>query len=75
MKIPRTSAVSANGWSIRSWLCQGWVRHIDSIEAFRYITMLLLLRRSDLSIISVWHPSFLEQTDGCVRTALQRSDH
>ena len=39
----------------------GWVRHIESIEAFRYITMLLLLRRPDLSIISVWHPSFLEQ--------------
>jgi len=37
----------------------GSVRHIRSMEAFRYTTLLFLLRRRDLSLISVWHPSFL----------------
>jgi hypothetical protein len=37
----------------------GAVRHIRSMEAFRYTTLLFLLRRRDLSLISVWHPSFL----------------
>lgn len=32
---------------------------ITDLEIFRYVTLLLLLRESDLSIISVWHPSFL----------------
>jgi hypothetical protein len=38
-----------------------WVRHVESIEAFQYITLLLLLRCRDLRLISVWHPSFLTQ--------------
>ncbi|HEU4387782.1 MAG TPA: GH3 auxin-responsive promoter family protein, partial [Blastocatellia bacterium] len=38
----------------------GEIRDIASIEDWRYVTMLLLLRRRDLSLISVWHPSFLE---------------
>jgi hypothetical protein len=37
----------------------GAVRHIRQMEAFRYATLLFLLRRRDLSLISVWHPSFL----------------
>jgi hypothetical protein len=37
----------------------GAVRHIRDMDAFRYATLLFLLRRSDLSLISVWHPSFL----------------
>jgi hypothetical protein len=36
------------------------VRHIGEIEAFRYVTLRLLLGRADLRLISVWHPSFLE---------------
>ncbi len=35
------------------------VRFIEDIEAFRYVTLLHLLRRRDLRLISVWHPSFL----------------
>lgn len=37
----------------------GIVRHVRDMDAFRYITLLFLLRRRDLSLISVWHPSFL----------------
>lgn len=37
----------------------GAVRHIRQMDAFRYATLLFLLRRRDLSLISVWHPSFL----------------
>ncbi len=35
------------------------VRHLHDIEAFRYATLLHLLRARDLTLISVWHPSFL----------------
>jgi hypothetical protein len=35
------------------------VRHIDDCEAFRYVTLLFLLRQRRLRLISVWHPSFL----------------
>jgi hypothetical protein len=35
------------------------VRLINDLEVFRYVTLLCLLRRKDLSLISVWHPSFL----------------
>jgi hypothetical protein len=35
------------------------VRYIQSMEDWRYVTALLLLRRANLSLISVWHPSFL----------------
>lgn len=37
----------------------GTVRHVRDSDAFRYVTLLFLLRRRDLSLISVWHPSFL----------------
>ena len=35
------------------------LRLISNIETFRYLTLLCLLRRRDLRLISVWHPSFL----------------
>ena len=35
------------------------VRLVHSIRAFRYVTLLFLLRCSELRIVSVWHPSFL----------------
>src|ERR1700689_1545047 len=34
------------------------LQYITAIEDWRYITALLLLRRRDLSLVSVWHPSF-----------------
>ena len=37
----------------------GAVRWVRDIETFRYVTLLFLLHRRDLSLISVWHPSFL----------------
>jgi len=37
----------------------GAVRHVRDPDAFRYVTLLFLLRRRDLTLISVWHPSFL----------------
>jgi hypothetical protein len=37
----------------------GAVRHVWHVESFRYVTLLFLLRRSDLALVSVWHPSFL----------------
>lgn len=35
------------------------VRLVRDIESFRYVTLLFLLRRADLTLFSVWHPSFL----------------
>lgn len=35
------------------------VQHAESLETFRYQTLLHLLRCRDLRLISVWHPSFL----------------
>ncbi|HXA79779.1 MAG TPA: GH3 auxin-responsive promoter family protein [Opitutaceae bacterium] len=35
------------------------VRHVTKIDAFRRITLLLLLRQKELRLISIWHPSFL----------------
>jgi hypothetical protein len=37
----------------------GSVRHLRDPDAFRYATLKYLLMRRDLSLISVWHPSFL----------------
>lgn len=37
----------------------GHVSRLEDPEQFRRITLLFLLRRRDLSLISVWHPSFL----------------
>jgi hypothetical protein len=44
----------------------GAVRHVRDLEAFRYVTLLFLLRRRDLSLISVWHPSFLTLLAGAL---------
>lgn len=35
------------------------VKHIRSVNTFRYITLLFLLRCEDLRLISVWNPTFL----------------
>ena len=37
----------------------GAVRLVRDVDAFRYVTLLFLLQRPDLSLVSVWHPSFL----------------
>ncbi|HUA64528.1 MAG TPA: GH3 auxin-responsive promoter family protein [Alphaproteobacteria bacterium] len=37
----------------------GEVRLNLDLDQFRYVTLLCLLRRPDLRLISVWHPSFL----------------
>ena len=56
----------------------GAVRHIKDIDRFRYVTLLYLLRRRDLSLISVWHPSFLtlllEALPACWMSLLQDLD-
>ena len=35
------------------------LRLVGDLEKFRYLTLLALLRQSELSFVSVWHPSFL----------------
>lgn len=35
------------------------VRLIEDVDSFRYVTLLFLLRSRDLSMISIWHPTFL----------------
>lgn len=35
------------------------VRLIDEMEAFRYVTLLFLLRSRSLALISIWNPTFL----------------
>lgn len=35
------------------------VRLIEDIDSFRYVTLLFLLRSRSLSMISIWHPTFL----------------
>jgi hypothetical protein len=35
------------------------VRLIENIDSFRYVSLLFLLRRPDLRLLSVWNPSFL----------------
>jgi hypothetical protein len=37
----------------------GAVRFLRDVDSFRYATLLFLLRRPDLTVISIWHPSFL----------------
>ncbi|HUR45225.1 MAG TPA: GH3 auxin-responsive promoter family protein [Candidatus Saccharimonadales bacterium] len=36
-----------------------WVQTAENMEAFRYVTLLFLLRCPELRLISVWHPSYL----------------
>jgi hypothetical protein len=35
------------------------VRFVSDMESFRYVTLRFLLARADLTLVSVWHPSFL----------------
>lgn len=35
------------------------VKHIDDIRAFRYVTLLFLLKSRHLAFLSVWNPTFL----------------
>ncbi|HVU27009.1 MAG TPA: GH3 auxin-responsive promoter family protein [Verrucomicrobiae bacterium] len=35
------------------------MRLVSDMEQFQYLTLLCLLRREDLRLISIWHPSFL----------------
>lgn len=35
------------------------VRLVQDVDVFRYVTRLALLRARDLTLVSVWHPSFL----------------
>jgi hypothetical protein len=50
---------------MRRWLAEATfavpaaLRLVADMECFRYLTLLSLLRRPDLALISVWHPSFL----------------
>jgi hypothetical protein len=44
----------------------GAVRFARDVESFRYVTLLFLLRRRDLALISVWHPSFLTLLAGAL---------
>jgi hypothetical protein len=37
----------------------GELRMVEEMGRFRYLTLLCLLRRPDLRLISIWHPSFL----------------
>ena len=43
----------------RTLAVPGDVRHLHEIDAFRRATLVHLLRARDLTLISVWHPSFL----------------
>lgn len=37
------------------------ITRVTDPEAFRYLTLVFLLRAGDLRLISVWHPSFLDR--------------
>ncbi len=48
-------------WLVRQALViPSWVRHIQNLDTWRAVTMLGLLRRRDLRLISIWHPSFFD---------------
>ena len=61
--LPATRNI-LGGWMRRAveaaMAVPGELNRITSIETLRYVTLLLLLRRRDLAVISIWHPSFLE---------------
>ncbi len=47
-------------WAARRiWAVPEWLSRVADMRSFEYLTILFLLRRSDLRLISVWHPSFL----------------
>jgi hypothetical protein len=51
----------AKAWLIRQVLAvPSSVRHVHDESTFWALTLLALLRRRDLRVISIWHPSFLE---------------
>jgi len=48
-------------WLVRRALAvPSGIRHVRDVATFRRLTLLALLRRRDLRLISVWHPSFLD---------------
>jgi hypothetical protein len=48
-------------WAINAAMAvPSQLKTLGSISLWRYLTLLLLLRRRDLTLISIWHPSFLE---------------
>ncbi len=52
---------SGKAWLVRQAMgVPASVRHVRDEQAFWSLTLLALLRRRDLRLISVWHPSFLE---------------
>lgn len=51
----------SKAWLLRRVLAvPSSVRHVRSDSEFWALTLLALLRRGDLRLVSVWHPSFLE---------------
>jgi hypothetical protein len=42
------------------------VKDLADIDVFRYVTLLFLLRRGDLRLISVWNPTFLSLLLDCL---------
>ena len=51
----------ASAWLVRQTLAvPATLRHVSDMPAFWSLTLLALLRRRDLRLISVWHPSFLD---------------
>lgn len=47
-------------WALRRLLVMpAAAARIDRIEAFRYVTLLKLLQADDLSLVSIWSPTFL----------------
>ncbi len=52
---------NTKAWLVRQLLAvPSAARHVSDESAFWALTLLALLRRADLRLISVWHPSFLE---------------
>jgi len=51
------------------------VARIPDVDAFRYVTALFLVRARDLRLISVWHPSFLEELLDCIESHRDRLIH
>jgi len=47
-------------WAARRiWAVPERLSRVADMRSFEYLTILFLLRRADLRLISVWHPSFL----------------
>jgi hypothetical protein len=49
-----------NGIIRKTMAAQSWLRGIESADDFRYALLLSLLRCPDLTLISVWSPSYLK---------------